>query len=159
MIFPLFLASPVLGFKLQPQESWDAHKCLWLSLFQFKTCHFLFFHFLPYYRARPAGQTDSAVLQIAILKSVFQIVDQRFSALPIWLRDNCADKPLGIVCRVSEMKSPLLLSSGISFKLVWPGHRKCRQRKNNSVATEDIYSEPVAPTQAALMCIVPSAGS
>lgn len=48
----------------------------------------------------------------------------------MWLSDDCADKHLGhLICRVSEMTSPLL-SSGIYFKLMWPEHRQYRQKKN-----------------------------
>lgn len=77
----------------------------------------------------------------------------------MWLSDDCADKHLGhLICRVSEMTSPLL-SSGIYFKLMWPEHRQYRQKKKylelplriSVVSQWHPHKQP--------MCVVPSAGS
>lgn len=100
--------------------------------------------------AIPAG-----VLARYFLKSLFQIVDQGFFYSN--LSDDCADKLLGhLMCGVSEMKSPLLLSSGIYFKLMWPRHREFRQNNNSN---SELPSRTSVVSQWQLICILSSAGS
>lgn len=128
MIFPLFLASLSLVLSCSPRSPEvprSVRDYLYFSLKLAISCFSL-----PYYRARQPRQTASAVLQIAVPASVLVRYFLKSSTSPTWLSDDCADKHLGhLIGRVSEVTSPLL-SSGIYFKLMWPEHRQCRQKKS-----------------------------
>lgn len=131
----------------------------------FKACQFLLLH-SPFCRARQPGQSGCAGLHVLALpagwlSSVLSKIVIGSSTPPTWLSDDCADKPLSHrIHRVSGMKWPLLLSSSMNFKPVWPGHGKCRQKKSNSelpltsvntVSPRQSHSSP-------RVCVAPSTG-
>lgn len=168
MIFPLFLASLALRFKHSIRDPGVPRNVC--SYFCFSLKRAIFFPSLPYYRARRSGKTDSAVLQIAVPAHYFSfskifIPESGFkgsSTHPTWLSDNCADKPLSWAIWYAGWQgwshhfycpaAFILSCCGPSMENT--GKRKIARR----IAIDDIYSQPVAPTLAALVCIVPSTG-